>query len=90
MEIEHLTSRIYSPADIPLWLRRTMSDWESRFSAEALAYGRKLYKDNAIFELELKGGEAIACARINGESPYTVIDFDDGDSSFSYRGSQDD
>ena len=76
MEITHSVKKIYRESEISAWLKRVDFDWERLFRPEALAYGRKLYKASAVRSLELSGSEALACARIDGEELYCVLDFD--------------
>lgn len=80
MAVEHAARRIYRRSELPLWLRRAARDWQKFFRPEELEYGRKLYKECAIRDIELHGAEALARARLeDGSEPFCVLDFE-GDS----------
>ncbi len=85
--IEHSAKRAYKNSELPIWYARVGCAWENCFREEELVYGRKLYKEGVIRNLELNANEALVCAKMpDDEEPYCVIDFDG--ENFSYRGSR--
>ena len=77
MAIEHTARRIYRQSELPLWLSRAACDWQGQFRLEELEYGRKLYKNCVIRDIELHESEALARAKLeDGTEPFCVLDFE--------------
>ena len=77
---ERTAKRKYKESELPLWYRRILKDWENRFRAEEIEYGRALYKSGCIREVELNASEAFITARLpDGSEPFCIIDFDGED-----------
>ena len=77
---ERTAKKKYKESELPLWYRRILKDWENRFRAEEIEYGRALYKSGCIREVELNASEAFITARLpDGSEPFCIIDFDGED-----------
>ncbi len=77
---ERTAKRSYRESELSLWYRRVVNNWENRFRAEEIEYGRALYKTGCIREIELNSNEAFITARLSdGSEPFCIIDFDGDD-----------
>lgn len=78
--MNHRTAqRVYSDTALDNWLTRLQASWENLYHAEAIAAGRKLYREGLIRQVELSAEDAIVHFRLNdGADVYVVLEWDSG------------
>ncbi len=78
-------NRLYSRRSLKVWSRFLEKEWEGRFSHEAIARGRTLYRKGNIREVSLSESDAIMTCKEGKEESYSVVEWENTD--FTIRSS---
>ncbi len=70
--------RTYTARALREWFTQLTLDWESRFSAEELEEGRRLYREGEIRSIELGESDAIVHGRFDQEDCYALMNWEEG------------
>ncbi|MGF1448757.1 MAG: DEAD/DEAH box helicase [Opitutales bacterium] len=70
--------RTYTARALREWFTQLTLDWESRFSAEELEEGRRLYREGEIRSIELGESDAIVHGRFEQEDCYALMNWEEG------------
>ncbi|MBP6507127.1 MAG: DEAD/DEAH box helicase [Opitutaceae bacterium] len=72
----HGPKRIYTPQSLEFWFGKLENDWAAAFSETQLDFGRRLYREGEVRELELTAKDAIIHRRVDKRDEYAVIEWD--------------